>query len=135
MKSGGYFYVGLYHLYGRRPFLQHFKKLAAAGASEDELLEEYARLDGGKTDTTHLYSWFRDQVLHPHETQHTLKEISEVCANSGAKLLSTSINQFKSFSSESDLFEQEFEYEKISLQRIAEGKYFPGFFTALYQKN
>ena len=135
VKSGGYFYVGLYHLYGRRPFLKHFEKLAASGASEDDLFKEYARLDNGKTDVTYLYSWFRDQVLHPHETQHTLKEITEVCANSGAKLVSTSINQFKSFNSESELFDQEFGYEAISLQRIAEGKYFPGFFTALYQKN
>ena len=33
------------------------------------------------------------------------------------------------------LFEREIEYEEVSKQRIAEGKYFPGFFTALYQKN
>ena len=135
IKNGGYFYIGLYHSYGRRPFLQHFQRLIDDGSSEKSLLSEYARLSNLKIDDTHLYSWFRDQVLHPHETQHTLKEISEVCANSGAKLISTSINQFKSFNSESDLFEQEFEYEKISSQRIAEGKYFPGFFTALYQKN
>ena len=115
--------------------MQHFQRLIDDGSSEKSLLSEYARLSNLKIDDTHLYSWFRDQVLHPHETQHTLKEISEVCANSGAKLISTSINQFKSFNSESDLFEQEFEYEKISSQRIAEGKYFPGFFTALYQKN
>jgi SAM-dependent methyltransferase len=135
VKSGGYFYVGLYHLHGRRPFLQHFEKLAAGGASEGDLLKEYSRLSNVKTDNTHLYSWFRDQVLHPHETQHTLQEITEVCANLGAKLVSTSINQFKEFKSESELFEQELAYEAVSLQRISEGKYFPGFFTALYRKN
>ena len=135
VKSGGYFYVGLYHLYGRRPFLQHFEKLAAGGASEGDLLKEYSRLSKVKTDDTHLYSWFRDQVLHPHETQHTLQEITEVCANLGAKLVSTSINQFKDFKSESELFEQELAYEAVSHQRISEGKYFPGFFTALYRKN
>jgi len=135
VKPGGYFYVGLYHLYGRRPFLQHFEKLAASGASEGDLLKEYSRLSNVKTDDTHLYSWFRDQVLHPHETQHTLKEITEVCANLGAKLVSTSINQFKNFKSESELFEQELAYEAVSHQRISEGKYFPGFFTALYRKN
>ncbi|TRZ79623.1 MAG: class I SAM-dependent methyltransferase [Actinobacteria bacterium] len=135
VKPGGYFYVGLYHLYGRRPFLQHFANLSAGGASEDDLLKEYARLDNGKTDATYLYSWFRDQVLHPHETQHTLKEITEVCTNSGAKLVSTSINQFKEFKSESELFDGELAYEAVSHQRISEGKYFPGFFTALYHKN
>jgi SAM-dependent methyltransferase len=135
VKSGGYFYVGLYHLYGRRPFLQHFEKLASGGASESDLLKEYSRLSNVKTDDTHLYSWFRDQVLHPHETQHTLQEITEVCANLGAKLVSTSINQFKDFKSESELFEQELAYEAVSLQRISEGKYFPGFFTGLFRKN
>ena len=135
VTPGGYFYVGLYHLYGRRPFLQHFENLSAGGASEGDLLKEYSRLSKVKTDDTHLYSWFRDQVLHPHETQHTLKEITEVCANSGAKLVSTSINQFKDFKSESELFDQELAYEAISQQRISEGKYFPGFFTALYRKN
>jgi SAM-dependent methyltransferase len=135
VRPGGYFYVGLYHLYGRRPFLQHFENLSAGGASEGDLLREYSRLSNVKTDDTHLYSWFRDQVLHPHETQHTLKEITEVCANLGAKLVSTSINQFKNFKSESELFEQELAYEAVSHQRISEGKYFPGFFTALYRKN
>ena len=135
VTPGGYFYVGLYHLYGRRLFLQHFENLSAGGASEGDLLKEYSRLSKVKTDDTHLYSWFRDQVLHPHETQHTLKEITEVCANSGAKLVSTSINQFKDFKSESELFDQELAYEAISQQRISEGKYFPGFFTALYRKN
>ena len=134
VKSGGYFYVGLYHLYGRRPFLQHFEKLTAGGASEGDLLKEYSRLSNVKTDDTHLYSWFRDQVLHPHETQHTLREITEVCSNLGAKLVSTSINQFKDFKSESELFDQELAYEAVSHQRISEGKYFPGFFTALFRK-
>ena len=133
-ESGGYFYVGLYHLFGRRPFLSYFEKMSQNGASEEDLLIEYARLSQVKTDDKHLYSWFRDQVLHPHETQHTLKEITEVCSKAGARLMSTSINQFKKFDSESELFEREIEYEEVSKQRIAEGKYFPGFFTALYQK-
>jgi hypothetical protein len=64
-----------------------------------------------------------------------LKEITDVCAKSGARLVSTSINQFKKFDSDSELFEREVEYEEVSKQRIAEGKYFPGFFTALYKKN
>ena len=30
VKSGGYFFIGLYHTYGRAPFLNHFKKLKSA---------------------------------------------------------------------------------------------------------
>ena len=134
LKPGGHFYVGLYHLYGRKPFLVHFKELIKNGAKEEDLFKEYARLDNGKTDPTYLRSWFRDQVLHPHETQHTLKEITEVCAKSGARLVKTSINQFEDFETEAELFEREVEYEQVSRRWLAEGKYFPGFFTALYRK-
>jgi len=134
LKQGGHFYVGLYHLYGRKPFLVHFKELIKNGAKEEDLFKEYARLDNGKTDPTYLRSWFRDQVLHPHETQHTLKEITEVCAKSGARLVKTSINQFEDFETEAELFEREVEYEQVSRRWLAEGKYFPGFFTALYRK-
>jgi len=134
VKSGGHFYVGLYHLYGRKPFLVHFADLYKRGATEDDLFREYSRLDNGKTDLTYLRSWFRDQVLHPHETQHTLKEITEVCSKSGAQLVKTSINQFQDFETEAELFDREVEYEQISRRWLAEGRYFPGFFTALYKK-
>jgi len=130
----GYFYVGLYHLHGRKPFLEHFQELTEQGFSENQLLGEYSRLTNFKIDGHHTYSWFRDQVLHPHETQHTLKEITEVCAKSGARLVKTSINQFEDFETEAELFEREVEYEQVSRRWLAEGKYFPGFFTALYRK-
>ena len=29
-------------------------------------------------DTTHLKSWFRDQVLHPYETQFSIKEVIDI---------------------------------------------------------
>ena len=42
---------------------------------ENALFEEYKKLDKRSSDETHLRSWFKDQVLHPKETQHTLAEI------------------------------------------------------------
>ncbi len=42
----------------------------------------------------HSYSWFRDQVLHPHETQHTLKEVCEWLKEIGFKLKTTSIGKY-----------------------------------------
>ena len=60
---GGHVLIGLYHEPGRRPFLDHFAGMKAAGASEDEMLDRFRELDSHIKDETHLMSWFRDQVL------------------------------------------------------------------------
>ena len=66
-------YLGLYHLYGRRVFLDMFAKIVQE-RGEAAALHRYRELDGVRAgDDVHLESWFRDQVLHPHETQHTLE--------------------------------------------------------------
>ena len=65
-------FIGLYHKYSREPFLNHFKKIEHL--SEKEKFDEYKKLHKIK-DEKKLYSWFRDQVLHPHETQHTFEEM------------------------------------------------------------
>ena len=46
--------------------------------SEDYKFEKYKKLHKNIKDDKKIYSWFRDQVLHPHETQHTFEEISKV---------------------------------------------------------
>ncbi|MGY8990078.1 MAG: class I SAM-dependent methyltransferase, partial [Rhodospirillales bacterium] len=64
VKPGGHVFIGLYHSYGRQPFLNHFKKMQDDGASEDDMLNCFRDLDPRfKDDETHLRSWFRDQVL------------------------------------------------------------------------
>ncbi len=131
---GGHLLLGLYHAYGRRPFLQHFARLRASGAGEDALFVEYRRLHSNLTDETHLRSWFRDQVLHPHETQHSLAEISEVLESLNMEIVSTSINRFQDFDDLEVLFEQEKALEAVSRQRLASGVYFPGFFVVLARK-
>ena len=70
--------------YGRRPFLDHFAKLRATGRTSRELYARVPRLNPDISDATHLLSWFRDQVLHPHETQHTYEEIQELLAPRGS---------------------------------------------------
>ena len=44
----------------------------------------------------HNYSWFRDQVFHPQETQHTLEEVKDWLDEISFKLVSTSINNYQS---------------------------------------
>ena len=123
IKEGGHMYLGLYHKYGRKPFLDHFKQLQQDGLSEDELFAEYCKLDKRITDKTHLRSWFRDQVLHPHENQYTLKEMQELLGTLDMTLEYSSID------------EDEQKYELIGQQKLQESSYWPGFFNILARKN
>ncbi len=126
----GYFHLGLYHLYGRRPFLQHFADMQTQGSTEQELYDEYKRLNPTVSDETHMLSWFRDQVLHPHETQHTYEEIETLLSSEGFVVESTSINDFKAMPSRDTLIRMEKECEEISKKAIyREGRYYPGFFS------
>ena len=134
VKQGGYIFVGLYHAYGRAPFLQYFENLKAKGANEDTLFDAYKELHSTMNDETQLLSWFRDQVLHPHETQHTLEMVCEVFDECGIELVSTSINKFQSINSREDLYETEKTYLELGRQKLKEKTYFPGFFVALGKK-
>ena len=138
VAPGGILYLGLYHAPARRPFLQLFdryRRLARQGRlTERDLDEAYSRyraIDSRSTDPQFTRSWFRDQVLHPHETQHTLAELAELLAQVEFSIVSTSINRFQAFDRVEELFELEQDYEELSRRRLAEGRYLPGFFTVL----
>jgi len=129
ISPDGYFHLGLYHLYGRRPFLQHFADLQAQGHSDAELFEEFKRLTPHITDETHLMSWFRDQVLHPHETQHTYEEIESLLAENGFQVLSASFNGFKKLPPRDEVIAMERRCEDISREALRRRRYYPGFFS------
>ena len=96
LTEKGKIYIGLYHLHGRKPFLNYFKNLQSKGYSNDELLKEYSKIHTSLKDKTHLESWFRDQVLHPHETLHTMEEIMPILESENmilTQLLSTSLKK------------------------------------------
>ncbi len=131
---GGKIFIGLYHAYGRKPFLDHFRRLREAGNDEEALLAEYARLDRRFSDPTHLRSWFRDQVLHPHETQHSMAEMCDVLAANGMELESCSVNGFKPFQRLDELFEAETALEEVGRQALADGKYYTGFFSLIARR-
>jgi len=134
VADNGYVFLGLYHAYGRRPFLEHFASMRANGASEDDMFERYRQLMPQATDTTHARSWFRDQVLHPHETQHTLAEIVPLLHECRFELLSTSINRFEPIEDLAAVYDMEKGYEAMSLEWLRKDKYFPGFFVVLARK-
>jgi SAM-dependent methyltransferase len=135
ISDKGYVYIGLYHYYGRKSFLEHFTRLKEQGYSEEQLYQRFKELRSGLTDETHTRSWFRDQAIHPHETQHTLEEMVEILKREDMTLISTSINRFEQFNSLEKLFELEKMYEDLGRSRLKENKYFPGFFTFLARKN
>jgi hypothetical protein len=130
IAPGGYLHLGLYHLYGRRPFLDHFAELARSGANESQLYREFQRLNPEISDTTHLLSWFRDQVLHPHETQHTYAEIEELLRSESFVVEATSINRFKQLPGLAELSRMERDLERASQAALhRKHRYFPGFFV------
>ena len=130
----GYALIGLYHSYGRAPFLKHFAGLREGGASDQELLQEYGKLHANTADSTHLDSWFRDQVLHPYETQHSLKEICGLLDTLEMELMATSINGFQPFDDRDTLFLMEKTYAEKSVKRLKKNEFFPGFFVFLAKK-
>jgi SAM-dependent methyltransferase len=128
-------YLGLYHLYGRKPFLDLFRDLVSR-EGEDAAFRRYEALDSSRLgDRVHRRSWFRDQVLHPHESSHTLAEVATWLAAAGFETERTSINRFEPFDCIETLLDAEPCYEEISRRaNLVDGRYFPGFFTVLARR-
>jgi SAM-dependent methyltransferase len=135
VRPGGHVFVGLYHIYGRRPFLQHFEEMKQRGASEEERFARYRQLHDSLKDEILLRSWFRDQVIHPHETQHTMEEMIPLLRDAGMELLSTSINRFGPIPSTQELIAEEKAYEAVAVERLRNNQYFTGFFVFLARRH
>lgn len=135
VAPNGYVHLGLYHLYGRRPFLEHFRALQAGGASTNMLREEFRQLCPRADDESHLESWFRDQVCHPLEASHTYEDVQQVLVREGFTVLATSLNGFRRLPDLTRLIEMEKGFEEVSRRAIErEHRYFPGFFVVLAKR-
>ncbi len=126
----GHIYLGLYHAPGRRVFLEEMWRIHRE-EGEEAAFQAYRALDGiHSADETLARSWFRDQVIHPHETQHTLKEVAGWFEEFNLELASTSINRFQTIKSMDRLYRDELKLEKVSKKALfKEKRYYPGFFT------
>lgn len=133
-KKNGKVFIGLYHKYGRAPFLDYFKQLKEQNDDEDFLLSKYMELDKRHKDKVQAKSWFLDQVLHPYETQHTLKEVVDIFINKNVKLLGTSINQYRKFNDIEELYQEEYKLYDKGMEYLDKKEYFPGFFYVLGEK-
>jgi SAM-dependent methyltransferase len=133
-KKSGHIIIGLYNAFGRRPFLDYFAKLKDKGLTEEELFAEYRKIDSRHKDETLAKSWFYDQVLHPHETLHTLKEVNKVYADNGVKMISTSINNYNDFEDLNTLYQLETKLYDKGMYFLTNQKYYSGFFIVIGQK-
>jgi SAM-dependent methyltransferase len=135
VSPGGHILIGLYHKFGRKPFLDYFDALKKTGADYTQLFDEYMKIDSRHTDKTHAESWFRDQVLHVHETQHTLKEVVDIFTEEKVDLISTSINKFEHFQDVNELYSMEPSLQINGHDALREHRYYPGFFMVLGKKH
>ena len=136
VNKGGFLYVGLYHLYGRKPML-NFLQNHALWYGEKASYNLFKRMNKNMTNQEHSYSWFRDQVLHPHETQHTLEELFNWVEEEGLTIQSTSINKYKPLKSfnKAELINMEKCLETYSYKKnVQELKFNPGYFTICAKK-
>lgn len=123
-KMGSKIYVGLYHKYGRKPFLEKFN---SKNLKEKDKLELYKLMHPLK-DEKHQLSWFRDQVLHPHETQHVLEEVLEVFKKKNYSFTGTSINKFDKQESLESILNKEKKLYDYAFKKLKNNIYYPGFF-------
>ena len=104
---------------------------------EESAFKIFSYMNKSLDEKEHSYSWFRDQVIHPHETQHTFEEISGLMKELNLKIISTSINKYKSLKkySYSELISLEKDYQSKSYKsNVQELNFNPGFFTICAQK-
>jgi len=144
VRPGGWLHVGLYHRHGRAPLLQHFQDVTDSwrAATSDEArrgieaegLARWKSLQHGPYSDTFLLSWFRDQVLHPHETQWTLGELRSWFVEEGIEPLSTSLDHFSDRPDWERIVAAEPAQADAAQARLRESRYFPGFFTLLGRK-
>lgn len=75
-----------------------------------------------------------DQVLHPYETQHTLKEIVEIFDEMEVELVGTSINHFEQIHDVEKLYQMEQGLYDEGMGYLKKKEYYPGFFYVLGKK-
>ena len=121
-----------------RTLVDEVGRMRRSGNSQDAMFAAFRQLyceKAKKEDETLISSWFRDQVLHPRGTSHTLDEILDLLPECGFTLEFTSINNFASLPIDRRLLkEQEKTFEKISEEALSNSRFFPRFFVFMARR-
>lgn len=140
VRPGGWINLGLYHRYGRWPLMEMFRPVRDALASattsqemieiEEEGFRAWCALHDPSADPVFQRSWYRDQCLHPHETQWTLQEVLQWFLRNGIEPSRCSLDRFSSTPDWNELAANEHEQEDIAQEHLcANERFFPGFFV------
>jgi hypothetical protein len=129
--KGGALFVGLYHSHARRPFLNHFKNLKEDG---NRAKREFDRLFASSYSKTYIESWYRDQVEHPHESQHTLRELRDCAENTNSFIEATSLTRGRPLLDVEAVIQSEPYWESYASQQLKLGRYFPGYFWTVIRR-
>jgi SAM-dependent methyltransferase len=135
INEDGSIFIGLYHKYAREIMLNYYWDIVRS-QGEEWAFREYKHAHKELGEETLAKSWFKDQILHPHETLHTLKESRDWVEEVGLQIFATSINECNEISDWDELLHRETEYARLSYVRnVLQRKFFPGFYTFLASKS
>lgn len=134
LEPGGLAVIALYHRYGRQAFKEYFARLKQDGKKNKELFIIFKQMFTRFSNEANAWSWFRDQVFHPHETQTTMLEILPVLKKEGCSLLNADIPGFGPNISEKKLKIIEKRMKQQGDRMIQAGKYWHGLFCFVVKK-
>jgi SAM-dependent methyltransferase len=104
LKPGGHIIIGLYNWLGRLPTLWRRRLIETFGERRlllDERLRRNALNEGRRS------AWFKDQYAHPHESQHSMREVSRWFDEASIDTLSSiPLLAGEEFTDETQLFER-----------------------------
>lgn len=140
LRPGGFVHLGLYHRYGRWPLMEMFRPVRdaitsasspeEAGRIEEDGFEAWKALHDPEADPVFQRSWYRDQCLHPHETQWTLQEVLGWFDACDIEPLCCSLDRFASNPDWRALVADEHTQEaRAYVELYDNSRFFPGFFV------
>ena len=138
VKKGRYILVGLYHTYGRL-ITDLRRQIFRVTGDRFTCLDPNLRKVSGSTGKKR--AWFMDQYKHPHESKHTLSEVTEWLTKAGFSFVRSypSSVPFKPFSSKEGLFTPEpagnwLDHLITSLEMIFKGSKEGGLFIVIAKR-
>ena len=103
VKRGGFIIIGLYNTFGRLP--TDIRRIVFK-LSGNRFRAIDSRLRDKSVGDTRKYTWFQDQYKHPHESKHTIGEVTKWFEQTGFEFVNgiPKVTPFNSFDPDEPLF-------------------------------